>query len=156
MKTLKWYWNCFLFLFSRRLLSVRPSKKNIFLIPAPFIFWGRLPFLFFFLGKVGTKKNHATSFTLNTIILQSYVAGLTFHKTKFYIDLFNTTYLLRHIVWCIALFKTYFWNKQNLCLFIFDRMTPTYPWGRVIIFKKIVQLAIIKLKPYQFERWRMP
>ena len=72
----------------------------MFLIPLPplFIFWGRLPFLFFVLGKVGTNKNHTISFTLNTIILQSYVAGLTLHKTKFYIDLFNATYLLRHIV----------------------------------------------------------
>ena len=77
----------------------------MFLIPALVIFWGRLPFLLFVLGKVGTNKNHATSFTLNTIIPQSYVAGLTFHKTKFYNDLFNATYLLRHIVRCITLFK---------------------------------------------------
>ena len=76
-------------------------KKKMFVLPPPpplFIFWGRLSFLLFVLRKVETNKNHASSFTLNTIILQSYVASLAFHKTKFYIDLFNATYQLRHIV----------------------------------------------------------
>ena len=66
------------------------AKKNVS-HPALLIFWGHLPSILFVLGKVRTNKNHATSFTLDTIILQSYVAGLTFHKTKFYIDLFNAT-----------------------------------------------------------------
>ena len=69
----------------------------MFLIPALFIFGGRLPFFIICSWKSWNEQEPCNNF-LNAIFLHSYVAGLTFHKTKFYIDLFNATYLLRHIV----------------------------------------------------------
>ena len=143
MKTLKWYRNCFLFLFFRRLLNVWPSEKKCFSSPPSSFFGAASLFYYLFSEKLERTKNHATSFTLKTIILQSYVAGLTFHKRsciltfltpRTYWDILcDVSGCLKQILkWAKFVFK----KHLTFHLLIFDRMTPTCPWGRVIIKKK--------------------
>ena len=57
----------------------RPGNKK-FLVPAHLIDWSRL-FLLFLTGKVGGKEKDER-FPTTQIILQSFLTGVTFHKTN--------------------------------------------------------------------------
>ena len=101
----------------------------MFLLPARFISWGRLFFKLF--GNDGMNKNQH-ELLATSVILQSCVTGVTFHKKRnlltffIYLAYWDISYdALR----CYNMYQTKICVKSlsDVSLLIFDRRTPTNP-----------------------------
>ena len=82
----------------------------MFLLPACFISCSRLFFKLF--GNDGMNKNQQ-ELLATSVIVQSCVTGVTFHKKMKPIDVFHLPCLLRYILRRITLLKHA--SNQNLC-----------------------------------------